>query len=52
MLAFRQAYGNAAVKEAFRVSRAALFRWQKALLEEGGKLDSCPVQTHSDQLGL
>lgn len=40
ILVFWKKYGDAAAKEAFKVSRAALFRWQKALKKGGGKLDS------------
>jgi transposase InsO family protein len=40
ILTFWQRHGDAAVKEAFRVSRATLFRWQKVLRVSGGKLDS------------
>ena len=37
---FRQRYGDAAAKEAFKVSRPTLFRWQKKLKERGGKLEA------------
>jgi len=40
ILAFWQRYGDAAAKEAFKVSRPTLFRWQKKLKEGGGKLDA------------
>lgn len=40
ILAFRQQHGNAAAKEAFKVSRATLFRWQQALKASGGKLEA------------
>lgn len=40
ILAFWQKHGSAAAKEAFRVSRATLFRWQKALDEGGGKIEA------------
>lgn len=40
ILAFWERYGLEATKEAFGVSRPTLFRWQKALEGEGGKLDS------------
>ena len=39
ILAFWNAHGDAATKEAFRASRATLFRWQKALNDAGGKLE-------------
>lgn len=38
ILAFWQKHGYLATKEAFKVSRATLFRWQKALKASGGKL--------------
>ena len=40
ILTFWKAYGDAAAKEAFGVSRPTLFRWQKLLKEGGGKLES------------
>jgi transposase-like protein len=40
ILAFWKKHGDAAVKEAFGISRATLFRWQKILSEGGGKLES------------
>lgn len=40
ILAFWERYGLVATKEAFQVSRATLFRWQKRLKEEQGKLES------------
>jgi transposase InsO family protein len=40
ILAFWEKYGNEATKEAFGVSRATLFRWQKALKHNGGKLEA------------
>lgn len=40
ILAFWNRHGDAAAKEAFRVSRATLFRWQKELDDGGGKLES------------
>jgi len=40
ILAFWKRHGDTAVKEAFKVSRATLFRWQKILSEGGGKLES------------
>lgn len=40
ILTFWKNYGYEAAKEAFSVSRAALFRWQKALKESGGKLEA------------
>ena len=40
ILAFWEKYGNAATQEAFKVSRATLFRWQKELKENQGKLEA------------
>lgn len=40
ILAFWQKHGDIATKEAFKVSRPTLFRWQKALKEGCGKLES------------
>ena len=40
ILAFWQKHGDSATKEAFKVSRATLFRWQKALRSGGGKIES------------
>ena len=40
ILAFWQKHGLTATKEAFKVSRATLFRWQKALHSGGGKLEA------------
>jgi len=40
ILAFSQKYGDAAAKEAFKVSRATLFRWQKILKQGQGKLEA------------
>jgi len=40
ILAFWEKYDTQATREAFGVSRATLFRWQKALEESLGKLDS------------
>lgn len=40
ILAFWEKHGDSATKEAFKVSRATLFRWQKALKEGNGKLES------------
>ena len=39
ILSFWEKHGGVATKEAFRVSRPTLFRWQKALREGRGKLD-------------
>jgi len=39
ILAFWEKYGDTATKEAFDVSRPTLFRWQKALEENLGKLE-------------
>lgn len=38
ILTFWQNHGDAATKEAFKVSRSTLFRWQKTLDDSGGKL--------------
>ena len=40
ILAFWQRHGEAATKEAFGVSRRTLFRWQRALTNTRGKLES------------
>jgi len=40
ILAFWRKHGDAAAKEAFRVSRATLFRWQKVLRLSGGKIEA------------
>lgn len=40
ILTFRHHHGDAATKEAFKVSRATLFRWQHALSRGKGKLES------------
>ncbi len=40
ILAFWEKYGDAAAREAFKVSRATLFRWQKALRAGYGKLEA------------
>ena len=40
ILTFRAKHGDAATKEAFKVSRSTLFRWQKILDESGGKLEA------------
>ena len=40
ILAFWEKYGDQATKEAFKVSRPTLFRWQSAVRKEGGKLES------------
>jgi hypothetical protein len=40
ILAFWEKYGDQATKEAFKVSRPTLFRWQSAIRKEGGKLES------------
>ncbi len=39
ILAFWEKYGDIATKEAFKVSRPTLFRWQNALKKGGGKLE-------------
>ena len=40
ILAFWEQYGEEATRDAFGVSRATLFRWQKALHEHQGKLEA------------
>jgi transposase InsO family protein len=40
ILTFWNTHGDAATKEAFTVSRATLFRWQKLLTHGGGKLEA------------
>lgn len=40
ILAFWEKHGLEATKEAFKVSRPTLFRWQKDLTEGGGKLEA------------
>jgi transposase InsO family protein len=40
ILAFWRKHGDAATKEAFKVSRATLYRWQGAFDAGGGKLES------------
>ena len=40
ILTFWEKHGDEATREAFQVSRATLFRWQKALWEGGGKLEA------------
>jgi len=45
ILAFWQKHGDAATKEAFKVSRATLFRWQKALRSCGGKIEALIPET-------
>lgn len=39
ILTFWHAHGDAATKEAFKVSRSTLFRWQKLLHDADGKLE-------------
>ena len=40
ILAFWEKYGTKATEDAFKITERTLFRWQKALLEGGGKLES------------
>ena len=40
ILAFWKKHGDVATREAFKASRATLFRWQKDLKEGGGKLEA------------
>src|ERR1700690_1410047 len=39
ILAFWEKYGDLATKEAFKVSRPTLYRWQKNLKEKNGQLE-------------
>jgi transposase InsO family protein len=45
VLAFWEKHGLVATKEAFNVSRPTLFRWQKKLQEENGKLEALNKQS-------
>ena len=45
ILAFWEHHGLAVTKEAFQISRATLFRWQKALKEKQGKLEGLNKQS-------
>lgn len=45
ILAFWQKHGDIATKEAFKVSRATLFRWKKAFKEGRGKLEAIIPQS-------
>ncbi len=45
ILAFWERYGLEATREAFKVSRPTLFRWQKTLKESLGKLDALNKQS-------
>lgn len=45
ILAFWEQHGEEATKDAFSVSRATLFRWQKALKEHQGKLEALNRQS-------
>ncbi|MDE2019292.1 MAG: DDE-type integrase/transposase/recombinase [Patescibacteria group bacterium] len=49
ILAFWQHHGDAAAKEAFKVSRATLFRWQQALKQGNGKLASLNPKSTAPQ---
>jgi len=40
ILAFWEKYGDQATKEAFKISRPTLFRWQSYIRKGGGKLES------------
>ncbi|MFH1145555.1 MAG: integrase core domain-containing protein [bacterium] len=40
ILAFWEKHGDQATKEAFKASRATLFRWQKALYDNHGRLEA------------
>jgi len=45
ILAFWERHGTEATKEAFGVSRSTLFRWQKALKDNQGRLDALNKQS-------
>lgn len=45
ILTFWDKYGDTTTQEAFKVSRATLFRWQKALRQGNGKLESLNSQS-------
>ncbi len=45
ILVFWNKYGDAATKEAFKVSRASLFRWQKELKKGRGKIEALNPQS-------
>ena len=45
ILTFWRKHGDAATKEAFNVSRATLFRWQKVLDDACGKIDALVPQS-------
>jgi len=45
ILAFWERYGDEATKEAFKVSRPTLYRWQRELRQSGGKLESLNKQS-------
>jgi len=45
ILSFWEKYGTTATREAFGVSRPTLFRWQKALRENLGKLEALNKQS-------
>lgn len=49
ILTFWNAHGDAATKEAFKVSRPTLFRWQAALRKGHGKLDALVPQSTAPQ---
>mgnify|MGYP001598436652 CR=1 FL=1 len=44
VLAFWEKYGDLATKEAFKISRATLFRWQKKLKQNNGQLEGLNKQ--------
>src|SRR3989338_7957071 len=45
ILAFWEQYGEQATKDAYGVSRATLFRWQRALKEYRGRLEALNKQS-------
>ena len=45
ILAFWEKYGDLATKEAFKVSRSTLYRWQKNLKEKNGQLEGLNKQS-------
>ena len=47
ILAFWEKHGTAATRDAFGVSRATLFRWQKAVQEKHGRIEGLNVQSRA-----
>ncbi len=48
-LAFWEKYGAEATKEAFKVSRATLYRWQKSLWKHRAKLEGLKAKSAAVQ---